>query len=105
MPQTVVFLGNSLAGDDSAGYLRDNWKDIAPIVVSGRPLTPSQIGLLAATGLSHIEVFQAPRIGIIATGDEILPTAEDESNPAGARVEPLDGGRVKPPSNAISARA
>ncbi len=39
VPQTVVFLGNSLAGDDSAGYLRDNWKDIAPIVASGALLS------------------------------------------------------------------
>ncbi len=35
VPQMVVFLGNSLARDDSIGYLRDNWRDIAPIVASG----------------------------------------------------------------------
>ena len=39
VPQTVVFLGESLASDDSMGYLRDNWRDIAPIVVSGAMLS------------------------------------------------------------------
>lgn len=39
VPQTVVFLGESLASDDSAGYLRHNWTDIAPIVVSGAMLS------------------------------------------------------------------
>jgi ABC-2 type transport system permease protein len=39
VPQTVVFLGDALAGDDSVGYLRDNWRDIAPIVASGAMLS------------------------------------------------------------------
>lgn len=35
LPETVVFIGNSLANDaDSAQYLRDNWTEIAPIVGS-----------------------------------------------------------------------
>jgi len=39
VPQAVVFLGNALASHDSAGYLRHNWKDVAPIVVSGAMLS------------------------------------------------------------------
>jgi ABC-2 type transport system permease protein len=39
VPQAMVFLGNALAGDDSLGYLRDNWRDIAPIVASGALLS------------------------------------------------------------------
>ena len=35
VPQAMVFLGNALAGDDSVDYLRDNWRDFAPIVASG----------------------------------------------------------------------
>jgi ABC-2 type transport system permease protein len=34
-PQLLVFAGNALAGDDSLGYLRDNWRDVAPIIGSG----------------------------------------------------------------------
>jgi len=83
----------------------DEVRDGTPIVVSGRPLTPSQIGLLAATGLSHLEVFQAPRIGIITTGDEILATGADKraagAHPAAAPA----AGCVKPPSNAITLAA
>jgi len=35
LPQLLVFAGNALAGDDSLDYLRDNWRDIAPIIGSG----------------------------------------------------------------------
>jgi molybdopterin molybdotransferase len=80
----------------------DDVRDGTPIVVTGRPLTPSQIGLLAATGLSHIEVFQAPRIGILTTGDEILSSARDEATESADRGGSPDEGRVKPPSNAIA---
>jgi ABC-2 type transport system permease protein len=39
VPQAMVFLGNALAGDDSLDYLRDNWRDVAPIVASGALLS------------------------------------------------------------------
>ncbi len=83
----------------------DEVRDGTPILASGRPLTPSQIGLLAATGLSHIEVFQSPRIGIITTGDEILPTAEDERTRAARAMEAPGEGQTLPPSNAITLSA
>ncbi len=101
--------GNQLVAAEAvakgAGVLfpGDDVRDGTPIVVSGRPLTPSQIGLLAATGLSHLEVFQAPRVGIITTGDEILATAGDE-RAAGARHAAAEG-CVQPPSNAITLAA
>ncbi|MHC4116164.1 MAG: molybdopterin molybdotransferase MoeA [Planctomycetota bacterium] len=42
------------------------------IVSGGRILTPAMTGLLAAGGLSNVSVHPEPRIGIIATGDEIV---------------------------------
>lgn len=41
-----------------------------PIVSEGSALHPMRLGLLATTGLEHIEVFRVPRIGIVATGNE-----------------------------------
>jgi molybdopterin molybdotransferase len=38
----------------------------------GRLLTPQLIGLLVAGGICDIEVFRQPKIGLLATGSEIL---------------------------------
>jgi ABC-2 type transport system permease protein len=35
VPQAVIFLGNAMARSDPSDYLRENWRDIAPIVASG----------------------------------------------------------------------
>jgi ABC-2 type transport system permease protein len=50
VPQTVVFLGESLASDDSAGYLRDNWRDVAPIVASAAMLSLFMASVALAIG-------------------------------------------------------
>lgn len=39
----------------------------------GHRLRPQDIGLLAALGISHIEVYRQPRLGIFSTGDELIP--------------------------------
>jgi len=65
VPQTAVFLGNALAGDDSAGYLRDNWKDIAPIVASGALLSLFMASVALAIG-SQTSRWQLASGGVIA---------------------------------------
>lgn len=42
----------------------------------GHRLRPADIGALAALGLTRVVVRRAPRVGIISTGDEIIPPAE-----------------------------
>jgi ABC-2 type transport system permease protein len=65
VPQTVVFLGESLASDDSAGYLRDNWRDIVPIVASGAMLSLFMASVALAIG-SQTSRWQLASGGIIA---------------------------------------
>ncbi len=40
---------------------------------AGRMLRPQEIGLLAALGFSTVAVYRKPAIGIISTGNEIVP--------------------------------
>jgi molybdopterin molybdotransferase len=40
---------------------------------AGRRLRPQEIGLLAALGVTRLVVYQKPRVGIISSGDEIVP--------------------------------
>ena len=43
------------------------------VLQRGQPLRPHEIGLLAAAGRSQFDVFQQPRVGILSTGDEVVP--------------------------------
>jgi molybdopterin molybdotransferase len=43
------------------------------IMPSGSRLRPQDIGLLAAFGCDPVDVFKQPMVGIISTGDEIIP--------------------------------
>jgi molybdopterin molybdotransferase len=47
-----------------------------PILFKGRKLRPQEIGLLAAFGISAVPVYRKPVVGIISTGDEVLPIHE-----------------------------
>lgn len=47
------------------------------LLPAGRRLRAQEIGLLAACGCVSVRVFDVPRVGIISTGDEVVPvTAE-----------------------------
>ena len=46
------------------------------LVRRGEVLMPAKAGLLAAGGIAAVEVYPKPRIGIIATGDELVRPGE-----------------------------
>ena len=45
-------------------------------IPAGIALAPAAIGLCASMGLTTVEVAARPRIGILATGDEVVPPGE-----------------------------
>ncbi|WP_319405278.1 gephyrin-like molybdotransferase Glp [uncultured Desulfosarcina sp.] len=44
-----------------------------PALTRGTRIRPQEAGLLAACGRTEIPVFRRPRVGIISTGDEVVP--------------------------------
>jgi molybdopterin molybdotransferase len=81
-------------------------EDAAPgaeLTRPGRPLRPQDLGMLAAAGITEVSVHARPRVGIISTGDELVPAiAPDPSAPAhglaapaGAPPGPLPIGQVR----------
>ena len=72
MPGAVEVTRPVASGD---GIVRAD-EDVAPgadLVPSGRPLRAQDLGLLAAAGLVLVEVHGRPRVGIVSTGDEVVP--------------------------------
>jgi len=61
-------------------HIRQIGEDICAgemIIPSHMPVSPSAIGAMIAGGVLEIEVIRKPKIGIIPTGDEIVPPCTD----------------------------
>ncbi len=61
-------------------YIRNPGDDIQAeqtLCTAGTLLTAADIGLIAAQGISHVDVFATPTVGVFSTGDELL-TATDQ---------------------------
>ncbi|HMB71398.1 MAG TPA: molybdopterin molybdotransferase MoeA, partial [bacterium] len=61
-------------------FVRRAGEDIATgstVLTAGRRLTPAMVGVLVSVGREQLSVHRSPRVGILATGDELLePGAE-----------------------------
>lgn len=51
----------------------EDFKKGAKILEAGTVIRPQEVGLAAALGISKLPVYKIPKIGIISTGDEIVP--------------------------------
>ncbi len=71
--ESTVEIHRSLAPGNNMVARDEDVAKGAPLLSRGCRLGPSQIGLLAAGGMDRIPVYLRPRVGIISTGDEIVP--------------------------------
>jgi molybdopterin molybdotransferase len=46
------------------------------VLAAGHILRPQEIGVLASLGVSHVPVIRRPRVGVLATGDELIAVEE-----------------------------
>lgn len=61
---------------EAGDYVRGRGEDIEAgqvVLEAGHLLRPQEIGVLASLGISQVRVVRRPRVGILATGDELLP--------------------------------
>jgi molybdopterin molybdotransferase len=86
---------------EEVGSLLNVYKQVAPgenvirrgedvhaghrILPRGHRLQPQDLGILAAVGASRVKVFARPIVGILSTGDEIVPPETKEMNPGEVR--------------------
>lgn len=72
LPETVQVRRRVAPGD----YVRGIGEDIQAgqeVLPLGHLLRPQEIGVLASLGVSQVTVTRRPRVGILATGDELVP--------------------------------
>ncbi|MCK5311825.1 MAG: molybdopterin molybdotransferase MoeA [Desulfobacteraceae bacterium] len=68
--------------DSSEDFAKD---DI--VLKKGLTIRPPEAGLAAALGYSEIKVYKRPQVGIISTGDEVIPVTE---NPAPGQIRDIN---------------
>lgn len=72
----IRILGEVAAGE----FLRPRGGDLCAgqtVLRAGDRITAARIGLLLSAGIPVIDVHRLPRIGIVSTGDELLPPGAD----------------------------
>lgn len=72
LPATIQIKRQVAAND----YVRHIGEDIAAgqvVLQAGHALRPQEVGILAALGVSQVPVVRRPRVGVLATGDELIP--------------------------------
>lgn len=114
--ETVAILAPVAAGAHLRGAA-DDVRAGTVVVAAGTRLGPAHVGLLAATGRSEVRVVPRPRVGVISTGDELVPPTRglepgqirDSNRPmllakvAEAGCTPVDLGWVRDDVDAVAA--
>lgn len=63
-----------------------------PVLARGSVLSPQDIGALAALGIAEVPVRKTPRVGILSTGDELVPPA---AKPEPGQIRDVNGGLLE----------
>ncbi len=73
LDETTIEVYRSVAPGQHVLEIGEDFKLNEGIVAKGQRLRPQECGLLAAFGRSLVSVYKKPVIGIISTGDEVVP--------------------------------
>lgn len=57
------------------------------VIEKGRLMRPQEVGLAAGLGHAQIQAYQVPKVGIISTGDEVIPV---DKTPAPGRIRDIN---------------
>lgn len=71
-------------------HVIDETEDFAKgqtVIEKGRLMRPQEIGLAAGLGHTRIQAYQVPRVGIISTGDEVIPV---DKTPEPGRIRDIN---------------
>ncbi len=70
---TTIEVYRSVAPGQNMVTVGEDIKKGGAILTAGQVIRPQETGLLAALGRQNVMVFRKPVVGIISTGDEIVP--------------------------------
>jgi molybdopterin molybdotransferase len=74
---------------DAGRNVRPRGEDLAVgdvAVAAGTPIGAAQLGVLASVGATHVEVYRAPRVAILSSGDELVDVDRFNEVISGSRI-------------------
>ncbi len=77
----------SVSPGENMVFRGDDLRPGTVLLPKGRMLSVPDIGALAAMGMDRVRVFRKPLVGIISTGDELVPVSE---TPAGGQIRDVN---------------
>lgn len=87
LDETSIEVFRSVAPGQNVIAAGEDFAAGAVLAPAGSRLRPQELGALAAFGLLRVRVFRRPVVGILSTGDEIVPAGEA---PGPARIRDLN---------------
>lgn len=75
-----IYINKPVAPGNNVVLTGDDVKSGSVIFNAGKKLKIADIGVLAAVGISRVNVYRKLKVGIIATGDEIVPVEKKTGN-------------------------
>jgi molybdopterin molybdotransferase len=63
-----------------------------PLLPAGRRLRPADLGALAGVGRTRVRVFRRPRVGVLSSGDEVVPA---DRQPAPGQVRDMNAASLQ----------
>ena len=84
---TTIEVYRSVAPGQNMVTVGEDIKKGEAILPAGRRIRPQESGLLAALGRQSVTVFKKPVVGIISTGDEVVPV---DQVPAGGQIRDVN---------------
>ena len=76
---TTIEVYRSVAPGQNMIAIGEDIKKQTQVLLKGQLIRPQEAGLLAALGKQMVTVYQRPVIGVISTGDEIVPISKTPS--------------------------
>jgi molybdopterin molybdotransferase len=68
-----VLVKKPVAHGENVLFFNEDFSSGEPVVKRGKRLTAQDIGVLAAAGCTNVPVVRMPKIGILSTGNELVP--------------------------------
>ncbi len=83
----TVLIKRPLANGENIVLRGEDFHTGELVVKAGSRLGPREMGVLAAVGYSQVPVYKVPKIGIVSTGNELVPVTDV---PSGSRVRDVN---------------
>ena len=74
-----IEITRAVAPGENVLAVGEDVKEGEEVIPSGLRLRPAEIGGLMALGFTNVQVARSPRVGIISSGDEVIPPEEELS--------------------------